>query len=118
MRRVFSAALLATLAAGLAGCGGGSANDLSVRLQSGASSSAPMSLAFVAIDSDLGSSQWQQLDELSKKFPGRDKALSQLRQELAENGVDYEQDVKPALGPEVDVALAAGRARSRPRLLG
>ena len=105
--RFLTAALLSTLAAGLAGCGGGSATT-SGSVESGAKLVRSDALAFVAIDSDLGSSQWQQLDELSKKFPGRDKALSQLRQGLAENGVDYEQDVKPALGPEVDIVVVSG----------
>jgi uncharacterized protein DUF3352 len=105
--RFLTAALLATLAVGLAGCGSGSATT-SASGESGSKLVRSDALAFVAIDSDLGSSQWQQLDELSKKFPGRSKALAQLKQGLAENGVDYEKDVKPALGPEVDVVLVSG----------
>ena len=105
--RFLTAALLATLAVGLAGCGGGVATT-SASGDSGSKLVRSDALAFVAVDSDLGSSQWQQLDELSKKFPGRSKALAQLRQGLAENGVDYEQDVKPALGPEVDIVAISG----------
>ena len=105
--RFLTAALLATLAVGLVGCGGGSATT-SAADESGSKLVRSDALAFVAIDSDLGSSQWQQLDELSKKFPGRSKALAQLKQGLAENGVDYEQDVKPALGPEVDIVVVSG----------
>ena len=105
--RFLTAALLATLAVGLAGCGGGAATT-SASGESGSKLVRSDALAFVAIDSDLDSSQWQQLDELSKKFPGRSKALAQLKQGLAENGVDYEQDVKPALGPEVDIVLVSG----------
>ena len=62
------------------------------------------------------SSQWQQLDELAQKFPASDKALARIELALAKQGVDYENDVKPALGPEIDVA---GRPRApvprRPR---
>jgi len=105
--RFLTAALLATLAVGLAGCGGGVATT-SASGDSGSKLVRSDALAFVAVDSDLGSSQWQQLDELSKKFPGRSKALAQLKQGLAENGVDYEQDVKPALGPEVDIVAISG----------
>ena len=94
--RFLTAALLATVAVGLAGCGGGSATT-SASGESGSKLVRSDALAFVAIDSDLGSSQWQQLDELSKKFPGRSKALAQLKQRLAENGVDYENDVKPVV---------------------
>ena len=105
--RFLTAALLATVAVGLAGCGGGVATT-SASGDSGSKLVRSDALAFVAVDSDLGSSQWQQLDELSKKFPGRSKALAQLKQGLAENGVDYEQDVKPALGPEVDIVAISG----------
>jgi Protein of unknown function (DUF3352) len=64
-------------------------------------------LAFVTIDSDLRSDQWQKVDDLLKKFPGREKLLSYLRSSLEEEqGLDYESDVKPALGPEVDIAVA------------
>src|SRR5919204_366344 len=75
---------------------------------SGASLVRSTALAFVSIDSDLGSSQWQQVDDLSHKFPGRSKALERLRQELAKHDIDYGRDVEPALGPEVDLAAAAG----------
>jgi Protein of unknown function (DUF3352) len=59
---------------------------------------------FVSIDSDLSSDQWQQVDELLQKFPARDDLLADLRSELKEDpGFDYEDDVKPALGDEVDL---------------
>jgi hypothetical protein len=115
--RFLTAALLATLALGLSGCGGGAATT-SASGESGSKLVRADALAFVAIDSDLGSSQWQQLDELSKKFPGRDKALAQLRQGLAENGVDYEQDVKPALGPEVDIVAISGPGANQTSAVG
>ena len=115
--RFLTAALLATLAVGLAGCGGGSATT-SASGESGSKLVRSDALAFVAIDSDLGSSQWQQLDELSKKFPGRSKALAQLKQGLAENGVDYEQDVKPALGPEVDIVAISGPGANQTSAVG
>lgn len=105
--RFLAAGLLAALAVAVAGCGGGAAKT-SASGESGSKLVRSGALAFVALNSDLGSSQWQQLDTLSKKFPGRSKALAQIRQGLADNGVDYEQDVKPALGPEVDVAVVAG----------
>src|SRR5215210_3782060 len=100
---------LALLAFVLAGCGGGAKSD-----SSGGGGSTPAGaklvragvLAFVAIDSDLSSDQWQQLDTLSHKFPGRDKAIAQLKRSLTQQGVDYDRDVKPALGPEVDIAVS------------
>jgi hypothetical protein len=105
--RFLATGLLAALALAVAGCGGSTAKT-SAHGESGAKLVRSGALAFVALDSDLGSSQWQQLDELSKKFPGRSKALTQIEQELAKQGVDYEKDIKPALGPEVDFAVVSG----------
>jgi hypothetical protein len=60
---------------------------------------------FVSIDSDLSSDQWRQVDELLEKFPARDGLIDELRSSLKEDsgGLDYEDDVKPALGEEVDL---------------
>jgi hypothetical protein len=115
--RFLAAGLLATLAVALAGCGGGSATT-SASGESGSKLVRSGALAFVALDSDLGSSQWQQVDELSKKFPGRDKALAQLRKGLADNGVAYDKDVKPALGPEVDIVVVSGPGADQTSAVG
>src|SRR4051812_25923925 len=111
--RFLSAAALATLAVAVAGCGGGGAKT-SGSSESGSKLVRSGALAFVALDSDLGSGQWQQLDDLSKKFPGRSKALAQIKQSLTQQGVSYDQDIKPALGPEVDAAVVAGAAGAQP----
>jgi hypothetical protein len=68
-------------------------------------------LAYVAVDSDTGSSQWKQLDSLLQKFPAHDLAIAGLKAQLSQKGVDWDNDVKPALGPEVDVA-AVGTSQS------
>src|SRR2546429_6437262 len=60
------------------------------------------------MDRDVGSRRWQPADELLKKFPVRDRFLSELKKSLAEQKIDYERDVKPALGPELDIAAVAG----------
>src|SRR6266567_828607 len=88
--RTLALALFASLALLAAGCGGGTTSNSS---GSGA---------------DLGSSQWKQVDALSKKFPGRDMALAQINKELEKNQLDYNRDIKPALGPEVDLAIVLG----------
>jgi hypothetical protein len=105
MRRLLPFLALAAL---LAGCG--SAAKTSSRggsIPAGASVVRAGVVAFVAVDSDTGSSQWKQLDELAQKFPGRDQAVAKLKQQLTDQGVDYETDVKPALGPELDVAVVS-----------
>ena len=82
----------------LAGCGG------TTNPSSAAGDIVPASVPlFIAIDTDLGSSQWQTVDELASKFPDKQKAVSLIKKELSQNGLDWEHDIKPALGPEIDV---------------
>jgi hypothetical protein len=59
----------------------------------------------VAIDTDLDSSQWQTVNELANKFPDKQKAIDSIKQQLTKNGLDWEEDLKPALGPELDVVM-------------
>jgi hypothetical protein len=109
MRRRFHILALALLGAlALAGCGGTSSTG-SGSSPVGASLVTADALVFVSVDSDLGSDQWQQADALSKKFPGRAMLLDQVNQELTKNGLDYDNDVKPALGSEVDIAIVTGK---------
>src|SRR5438105_5184926 len=108
--RTLTLGLIASLALLAAGCGGGASTGSSSG--SGASLVRSDALAFISLDSDLGSSQWKQVNDLSKKFPGRDLALAQLQQSLSKNGVDYNKDVKPALGSEVDIAFVPGATLS------
>ena len=92
--------LLAGLAFVLAGCGG------TTNPSSGATDIVPSTAAlFVAIDSDPSSSQWQTLDALASKFPDKQKAVDSAKQQLAKKGLDWERDLKPALGPELDVVM-------------
>jgi hypothetical protein len=60
---------------------------------------------YLAIDTDLGSSQWQTVNELANKFPDKQKAIDSITQQLMKNGLDWEEDLKPALGPELDVVM-------------
>jgi hypothetical protein len=94
---------LTALALLAAGCGGATTSGSGDT--AGATLVRPDALVFVSFDTDLGSSQWKQVDALSKKFAGRDEALSQINHELEKNSVDYSRDIKPAVGPEVDLAI-------------
>ena len=105
--RTFLIGLLAALAVAVAGCGGGTQKG-GVSTSEGASLVTANVLAYVTVDSDLGSSQWKQVDTLSHKFPGRDKAIAQFEKSLSDQNVDYNSDIKPALGSEVDVAVVNG----------
>lgn len=113
-RRFLPAVLLASLALVLAACGSGSSSSSSGggSVPAGASLMRSDLLGFAAVDSDLGSDQWQQLDKLWQKFPAHDSWLQQLKQSLAKDGLDYERDVKPALGPELDIGIAPNGSSS------
>jgi hypothetical protein len=102
------AVLLSTCAILAAGCGG-TTQKAGVSGDGGASLVRSGALAYVAVDSDLSSKQWTQVDDLLKKFPAHDKWIRELKQSLENNDppLDYDRDVKDALGPEVDVAVVA-----------
>jgi Protein of unknown function (DUF3352) len=93
-----------------AGCGGSTKGQVGGGGigEAGAAMVASNALAYVSVDSDLSSSRWQKVDSLLKKFPIRDRLMSELRKALSRQNLDYEHDVKPALGPEVDLAVVAG----------
>jgi hypothetical protein len=104
--RILVLGVLASLALLAAGCGGAASTSGS----SGAGAKLVRSdaLAFLAVDTDFGSSQWKQVDSLAKRFPGRDAGLAKLQHSLTKGGVDWNKDVKPALGSEVDLAFVPG----------
>jgi Protein of unknown function (DUF3352) len=117
LRLLLPVLLLAFL---VAGCGSGGSNTSAggSSIPAGASIVRAGVVGFVAIDSDTASDQWQQLDELAQKFPGRDKAIAHIQDELTKDGVDYESDVKPALGPELDLAIASAGSEKSTQVVG
>ena len=97
MRRLTG--VLAAAAALAAGCGGTTAQT-----GAGASSIVPASApAYIAIDSNPDSSQWQTINDLAGKFPDKQKGVDSIKQDLSKEGVDWAKDVKPALGDEFDL---------------
>jgi uncharacterized protein DUF3352 len=107
--RVLVIGVLAALALVVAGCGG--ASNAGSSTPSGATIVRSGALAYITVDSDTGSDQWKQLDSLAQKFPAHDLAIAGLKAQLSQKGLDWDNDVKPALGPEVDVA-AVGTSQS------
>ena len=92
--------ILAAVAAALvaAGCGGSAGGD---KQASGGESIAPgNAVAYLSIDTDVDSAAWKKAQVLLDRFPGKDKILSHLRSSLEDEGLDWEVDVKPALGNE------------------
>jgi hypothetical protein len=58
---------------------------------------------FVAVDTDFESGQWETAGDLLDEFPDGDKLRSFILDELSSEGIDLEEDVKPALGPQVNI---------------
>jgi hypothetical protein len=95
--RLAALALLAILAAGCGSAGGSSTSD-------GAGLVPPDALAYLTVDTDLGSSQLKSADSILDKFPIKAKVLQQIRSALKKQGVDLDA-LKSSIGPQLDVAI-------------
>ena len=82
------------------GCAGGDGGP-----GSGADVAPAKSAVFVSLSTDFESEQWDAADALVDKFPGGAGFVRLLLSNLEEEDVDFERDVKPALGPEVDFVI-------------
>jgi hypothetical protein len=97
VKAVLLAVVVATALAA-SGCGGSGSST-----PAGASFAPASAAAFVSVDSDPASAQWKYADELSHRFPGRRDAVDSAEGSFRSgSGLDFEKDVKPALGPELD----------------
>jgi hypothetical protein len=114
--RRLALALLAIFVLPITACGGGSKGTTGGGGESGASVIPRSAPFFLKLDTSFDSPQWTALNALLKKFPGGDKVLAGI----AGEGVDFDRDVKPALGPEFDlIALSeADLAQQNPPFLG
>jgi len=93
--------LSGALVLGLAACGGTTESA-----STGGASIVPAGVpAFLALDADPASSQWKTLEQLAAKFPDERGALARAKQELQKQGLDWDHDVRPALGSELDLVL-------------
>jgi hypothetical protein len=97
--RLFRLALIGAAALALAGCG---ASD---KAASGGAEIVPANApAFVTVDTDADSGQWQQIEELLEKFPDGEQAIRFLRASFEDDlKLDWEQDVTAALGDEISL---------------
>jgi hypothetical protein len=103
VRRLYLALIVALLALPLAACGGGGGgggkgSSATTSGEGGAAIVPKTAPLLVRLDTTFDSPQWTALNTLLKKFPDGDKLFSGI----AGPGVDFDQDVKPALGPETD----------------
>ena len=98
MNKAAFVALLAALVLPVAGCAEGSSPGAA-----GAGVAPAGAKVFVSVDTSFDSENWEAGRSLLAKFPDGDQAVAWLMHELGSQGLDFEQDVKPALGPETDV---------------
>src|SRR5690349_8681611 len=101
--------LLCALSLGAAsGCGGGASSSGSF---GDAASSVPAgSLAFVDVNTDRSSDAWKALTDLGARFPGYQHTVAQLQKSLNGGGackVSFSDDIEPALGGDVGVAVTS-----------
>jgi hypothetical protein len=96
---------LALVAAGCGSSGSDSQGAGSGGAIAGAANAPADALAIVAIDTETTGAQWQRARELLARFPSGGKLIDQVQAELAKDGLSWESDVKPALGPEVDIVV-------------
>jgi hypothetical protein len=113
MRTRVGAVLFALLAALLvAACGGGGGGGGGNKV-SGGGGSVPAGADYVPstakgfffVSTDTGGGQWKNADDLLKNFSGRKQLIAMIEQSLAKQKLDYETDIKPALGPETDAGI-------------
>ena len=95
----------ATVAVALAfvagGCGGG---DEQAKPRAEGAAVVPAGVpVYVSVDADLDSEQWNALEDVLERFPGEEDLVAALKGELAQEDIDYERDVEPALGPTVEL---------------
>src|SRR5262249_21510505 len=103
--RAMLAAALAALAVIAAGCGGGGSTAVASGATLGLSAAQlvpPDASAFVSVDSNLDSAQWQRVNDLTKSFSP--KPIDKINAELQKMGLNWKDDVAQALGDELDVA--------------
>lgn len=105
-RRAIATIVLTLLALVAAACGGSGSSSATGSSSGGAEQAPAGAPAFISVNTDLSSDQWKAIDKLLQKFPGRQKLISDLRRSFeTDAGVNWETDVKPALGPELDVVV-------------
>jgi hypothetical protein len=97
--RLLRLVLTGAAALTLAGCG---ASD---KAASGGAEFVPANApAFVTVDTNADSGQWRQIEKLIEKFPDGDEGIRMLRSSFEDDmKLDWERDVKPALGDEIDL---------------
>jgi hypothetical protein len=105
--RVTLLACVAALLFVVGGCGGDSGTSAAGD-GPGAAALVPADVAgFVSLNTDADSDQVEQLREVAERFPIARDGIERIVRELADEDVSWEEDVDPAVGSELAVALLA-----------
>lgn len=105
-QRTWLVGVAAALVVAAAGCGGATNTSGSGSAPPGASIAPKTAAVYASVNTDLGSGQWKAAQSLLDTFPGKDDLLQKVRQSFEKDtNVSWENDVKPALGPELDVVV-------------
>jgi hypothetical protein len=107
-------AAIAALGVVLAGCGGGSTGASATTGTQAADLVGSEVVALISVNTDREGDQWKQADALLSRFPGRARLLAEVRKQLDAENLDWETEVAPALGPELDVAVAYAAGAAQP----
>jgi hypothetical protein len=103
-------ALLAALVAALAVSGCASSEPTVGSVPASAALAPADAVAFVTLVTDDSSQQWENAERLLGLFPSAKTALlDEVRRELAQEDLTWEDDVAPALGDELVAVVTAGR---------
>jgi len=102
------AALLA-VAALVAGCGSETVEPTDAPASAGPAALVPAdAAAYVGVVTDADSAEWQAVEELLGRFPDGKQLLSKVAVAISREGVDWDEDVAPALGPLTAIVLPRG----------
>jgi hypothetical protein len=108
LRRALPIASLLAAVALASGCAGAKPTASSV--PESASLAPADALAYVTVTTDEGSEQWKNAASLLGRIPGASNAVSgSIGSALGEQGVDWTNDIRPAIGPELVVVATADR---------
>lgn len=108
LRRAFPIACLFAALALVTGCAG--ARSTSSQIPDSASLAPANAIAYVTVTTDESSEQWKQAASLLARIPGAEDGVSgSVGSALGEQGIDWANDVRPALGPELVVVATAER---------
>ena len=108
LRRAFPTACLLAALALVTGCAG--AKTTSSSIPESASLAPADALVYATVTTDEGSDQWRKAASLLERIPGaRDGLSGSVGSALDQQGVDWTDDVRPALGPELVVVATAAK---------